>query len=77
MEHLRVAALVAAGEAACMEIDHQAVAFPAAVGWKIKVKFVGRALAIGKVGVNGAHRVIPMSFVFPTNGIRGHFYRDG
>ena len=63
-QHIPVVRLVPRGEAAGVEIDHQAVAAFAALGGEVEVELVGRPLAVGEVGFQRAQRVAPLGGVF-------------
>ena len=61
---VRFVIFVAGCKPSRMEIDYNAIAFPAVVSGKIQVKYVCFLFPISKIGVHRSHRIIPVNGIF-------------
>lgn len=69
MEGPRVVGLVTAGEPAGVQVHDQPVVLPRPVGGYIEVELVRVAVAVGDVGINRSHRVVPIYGEIVAEGI--------
>ena len=74
LQHGLIILLVPGGKTACMEIDRQTIAVPAAIRRNVEIKFIRCALPIGQIRIDCSYAFIPFYCILPVKRVSGHFH---